>query len=56
MAKGHIYHHKADESGCVKRGCMTVLCVVIIVLAIRGCFAVVESFGPERQPAAPAGR
>lgn len=25
MAKGHVYHHKASEDGCAKRGCMTVL-------------------------------
>lgn len=49
MAKGHVYHHKASEDGCAKRGCMAVLGIVLIAFAIRGCWAVLESYAPERQ-------
>ena len=42
MAKGHVYHHKANEPGCFQRGCFTVLGVILFIFAICGCFAVIE--------------
>jgi hypothetical protein len=55
MAKGHIYHHKASEDGCVKRGCALIVVIVLIAFAIRGCFAFLENRAPA-PPAAPASR
>jgi hypothetical protein len=46
MAKGHVYHHKAGEAGCAKRGCGLILMLLLIAFAIRGCFAFIENKAP----------